>query len=505
MANPSARHHSGLLATATLALLVAAILPIWLVEVLPLYDYPNHLARLHLLFLTPESSMLFNYYQIDWKYLPNLALELFTGPLIGPMSADTAARVFICITFVLQITGVFAVNKALFGRVSPTVLFAFPLLYSQIFLMGFLSFLFGIGIFLLVFAAWVATSGWQPGRRLLLFSIIACLVLTLHLYALALYAVTVAGYEIGRYVRQRLPIRQRPLTGLFVGALQFVPAIILFFATSPTASATDTVTWSTITEKIYSWSYVIDFYMPVWQLVVTFALIGIAMIAVWRGWLQVRPELLFSLGFLFICFLAAPSIYLTSAYVTWRMPLAILFIAIPALFLNAKIRPVPIIAAAVIMTSLQLGLVTKTWLDLQTPLKNFIKVVDAVQPNTKVGLVMSSCGRWHQLLEPPYMHTASWAIIRREAFVPYLFAFKTQQPIIFKGAYEYVSEKLPSRIQACNSTEKLNGGEIALSLEPFKGLVDVLIAADGPGSSLKIAEPGHEIVRYGRTALYSVE
>ena len=64
----------------TAALALFACLPVLLCETLPLIDYPNHLARMHILSALSRSAQLQNYYAIMWQPLPNLAMDLTVVP-----------------------------------------------------------------------------------------------------------------------------------------------------------------------------------------------------------------------------------------------------------------------------------------------------------------------------------------------------------------------------------------------------------------------------------------
>ncbi len=62
--------------TALFAILfVLAAFPVSLIKILPLVDYPNHLARMYLLANLPSSPTLQAFYAIHWRPVPNLAMD----------------------------------------------------------------------------------------------------------------------------------------------------------------------------------------------------------------------------------------------------------------------------------------------------------------------------------------------------------------------------------------------------------------------------------------------
>ncbi|MBZ9777265.1 hypothetical protein [Mesorhizobium sp. CO1-1-8] len=68
-----------------IVLLVVAFLPVLLVDIPAMADYPNHLARMSIL-MRAGTSEAHPYYEAAWAPYPNLAMDLvvpFAGRLIG--------------------------------------------------------------------------------------------------------------------------------------------------------------------------------------------------------------------------------------------------------------------------------------------------------------------------------------------------------------------------------------------------------------------------------------
>lgn len=64
------------------ALFALAAAPLWQVEILPLFDYPNHLARMGLLAELPQSATLRQAYEAVWRPIPNVAMDAIVPPLL---------------------------------------------------------------------------------------------------------------------------------------------------------------------------------------------------------------------------------------------------------------------------------------------------------------------------------------------------------------------------------------------------------------------------------------
>ena len=137
-------------------------IPIWTHPLPPLSDYVNHLARMHVIATLSKNPLLAQYYEINWQVIPNLTMDLFVPLLARIMNVYLAGQVFIVGMFALIISGVLALNRALIGRWSTFPLFAFPLLYNYVFLVGLMNYIFGIGVALWALAGWIAKDRERP-------------------------------------------------------------------------------------------------------------------------------------------------------------------------------------------------------------------------------------------------------------------------------------------------------------------------------------------------------
>ncbi len=67
--------HRRAVALGFLLLSLIAVLPIASVHLPPILDYPNHLARMHILAALPGSADLAHYYRAVWTPIPDLAFD----------------------------------------------------------------------------------------------------------------------------------------------------------------------------------------------------------------------------------------------------------------------------------------------------------------------------------------------------------------------------------------------------------------------------------------------
>src|SRR2546423_6343614 len=151
---------------ATLFIVLAAItsIPIVLYPWPPLADYINHLARMHVIAAIDSDPDLARFYQINWQIIPNLMMDLVVPALQQVMNVYLAGQIYTIASFVLILSGTLALNRQLYGHWSVLPMIAFPLLYNNVFLVGTMNYVFGIGLALWALAAWI----WLRERGMLL-------------------------------------------------------------------------------------------------------------------------------------------------------------------------------------------------------------------------------------------------------------------------------------------------------------------------------------------------
>jgi hypothetical protein len=218
------------LALVYLGLSIIALIPVFAVDLPPLVDLPNHLARVHVLASISETAALQDNYAVAWGLLPNLAMDLLLVPMTWILPALDAGRLFLAATLLLMLGGTLALHRAVHGRIGlwPAAVFLF--LYNYLLLWGFLNYLFTIGLFLCAFAGWIASERWPGPRRLALFSAISLILYFGHLLAFAVYGVCVGAYELWRLRESETALSGSELLGRALRFIPFVPPLALWLA-----------------------------------------------------------------------------------------------------------------------------------------------------------------------------------------------------------------------------------------------------------------------------------
>ncbi|HMK67380.1 MAG TPA: hypothetical protein VK433_02435, partial [Stellaceae bacterium] len=215
-------------------LLAIAALPVFRAELPPLFDYPNHLARIYLLQHLADSAALQRYYELRWAPVPNLAMDAVVPLLARVLPLDWAAKLFVLATFALLAGGAAALHRAATGSWSAWPLAAFLFLFTRSFLWGFLNYLFGLGLALLGSALWLSLARRPLGLRLAVSAGFALATYFCHLMGCAIYGVLILGSELELAWRERAAGSAAALRRIVIAGIPFLPVLALF-ALAPAA------------------------------------------------------------------------------------------------------------------------------------------------------------------------------------------------------------------------------------------------------------------------------
>ncbi|HEX7126854.1 MAG TPA: hypothetical protein VF406_13940 [Thermodesulfobacteriota bacterium] len=442
------------------ALWVASLVPLFSVRLPPLFDYPNHLARLHILAVGDRSDVLGEFYTIEWHLVPNLAMDLLVPPAARLIGVESAGRLFIAATFLLLVSGTMGLHAVLHRRLSPWPLLAFLLLYNKMLTWGLVGYLFGVGLFLWTLAAWVATAGRSARVRLAVFSGLATVLLVCHLYALGLYGVSVLAYELSRWWRARRRGAPYPASDLAVAAGQFVLPAALFLALSPMAADVTAFQFRPYWKKLAAAVSVLELYDVRLEVAVV-ALAGIAyLVLTARGVVRVSADMVAPLGGLVASYLAMPATVFGSNLADRRLPVALAFLLVAATdvaWRSGRSR-LAFAAAVTAVVALQLGLVQRQWRGFARTYATYFRAIEALPVGAKLMMVYARDG-WTDVMTPPVQNVWCMAVIERSAFVPFLFARPSQQPLALTPRYRALAQATPDSLYLRDALEALPPGD----------------------------------------------
>lgn len=410
-------------------LLVLSCVPLLLTALPPLLDYPNHLARMSLLPSLPAGSALQHYLRVRWAPLPNLGMDGVVPFLALVMPLEWAGKLFIALTFALLAGGTAALHRVLFGRWASWTLLAFLLLYTRLLLWGFMGYLFGCGLALAAFAAWIALRERHWAWRVALGCVFALAIYLAHLLAFGLYAVMVAGYELGQVWRLRKPALIA-LRDLAIGGVPFLPALVLMHMNSSTGR----IIYANPLRKLDLLFSVFDDYSRPFD-VTCFVIAVLAVgFAFWRRWVRLAPEMALPLLGLVAVYLAMPTQLFTAAGVERRIPMVIFLVLIGGSAWQAGLarRETLFLAGAGVMFAARLAVIAAVWHGAGRLYAQLMPGLDTLPRGGCLAVAFDKDGIAVQ--KAPLTHFPALAVLRRDDFVTTLFAYPEQQPIALEPA-----------------------------------------------------------------------
>ena len=421
-------------------LMTLVTVPLFSTVLPPLFDYPNHLARMYLL---REGGNAF--YAVRWEPLPNLAQDLIVPPLARLMPLDLASKLFLVMVFGLIAGGVIWLNRVATGAWRFWPLFAFLLLYNRIFLWGFVNYLFGIGLALGGTGLWLALEPRRSWVRVAASSLVGLLCYFSHIAALGFYALVILGVE-ARPAIAELHSRQWAVLGRRIATLgiQFVlPAVLFLYWHS---MAIGGVSYADFWRKVDVVFSVFDDYDRAFDVACLALFLCLLSWLVWTRRLALVPRFGWATCIVFTSYLLMPSQMYGGSAVDHRLPIAWLLLLIassaPRFPTRRFATAIGIIAGSVLM--IRLAVIEHVWHHADEVYSADLIGIDALPRGSKLAVAIPPDAI--DLVSVPEVHLPALAISRREAFVPTLFAYPGQQPIALWPPYAALADAAPPQL-----------------------------------------------------------
>jgi hypothetical protein len=450
-----------------LALTLAAV-PVFSTVLPPLLDYPNHLARMHLLMQGGDA-----FYAVRWAVLPNLAEDLIVPPLARLIPLDIAAKLFLVMIFALLSGGAIWLNRVASGSWRLWPLLAFLLLYNRTFLWGFLNYLFGVGVALGGAALWLVLEGKRIWLRILSSLLVALACFFSHIAAFSFYALLILGIEAvpaaAELLARRWPALSRRV--VLAGAQFAAPLVLLFDGWRQPAGGTisSTAVWRKA-DLLFS---VFDNYDRAFDIACFALFLGLIGALAWARRLGIERRLGCAAGIVFLTYLLLPSQILGGSGTDHRLPTALFLLLVAATaprFPNRRIAAGVGVGAALLLI-VRLGVIEHVWREADRVYSDDLVGIDELPRGARLALAHPP-DLFH-VSPVPEVHLAALAIPRRGAFVPSLFAFPGQQPVALKpGFAELAAATQPQRLwQVLVDGHETGGGVLPPPLEHYDFIV----------------------------------
>jgi hypothetical protein len=419
---------------AALTLLIS--IPIWTHPLPPLSDYVNHLARMHIIAQLQANPLASNFYELNWQVIPNLTMDFIVPALARVMNIYTAGSTYIVAMFALLISGTLALNRALVGRWTVLPLFAFPLVYNYVFLVGLMNYLFGVGIALWALSGWIALRD-RPWPLRYLLSIVSVVALFFcHLSALGIYGVGILSFEVLRLWDWRRELGVRRIADFVLSGFPFLAAAPLLYL-SPTMNLISNTYWEQ-RGKIDGLMYVISDYSDIAAFALTAIMATGVVWAVRHRILRFHPLVFVLLAVGGAVYFALPRIMFDTYMTDQRVPIGIAFMLFACGDLHLRHRLVRrgFLVVLIVLIAGRLIEIDYNWSQLSDSTSQFRSSVRRIQPGSKVFVAYADRSLGEDVRDLGLVHAACIAAIEKGALVTTLFTVVGKQVLHAKPEFK---------------------------------------------------------------------
>ncbi|TVQ86517.1 MAG: hypothetical protein EA397_20170 [Deltaproteobacteria bacterium] len=305
------------------------LLPILLFELPPLVDFPRTVAQMHILYEIGALKNNIEGYELKLGFVPYLAHDALTFALLGWLGPVEAGRLVLGATLVLTGLAPAVLHGALYQRISPWPLLAWPLVFHRMVFWSFVNYNLALPLLVLATAMWLLSERWVSWLRALAFSVVAFSLMACHLFAWGAFGLIVLGTLVQA-------IKQRRWTAVLWSSVPFASTGALWLLLprpSPNTvllnDTSRTLWYGGVGERLQDISAPVNFDFLVSDSVLA---IAAGLLAYW-GWrertLTIHANLRWPLIFLVIVTFLMPHVIL-GGWGTMRLPVLSALLAVGA-------------------------------------------------------------------------------------------------------------------------------------------------------------------------------
>lgn len=410
-------------------------IPIWTHPLPPLSDYVNHLSRMQVIATLAKNPKLAEFYEINWQVIPNLTMDFIVPTLAQVMNIYTAGQVYIVTMFALIISGTLVLNRVLVGRWSAMPLFAIPLLYNYVFLVGLMNYIFGIGVALWALAGWIAVRERAWPIRMVLSSACVVVLFFCHLSALGIYGIGVLSFELLRLWERRDQAWPMRVVDFVCSGLPFLAAAPLL-AASPTMGLASGIYWDQ-RGKIDGLMYIIANYSDITAFALVSVMVAALVWAVRHRVLHFHPLVFVAIAVGTVIYLVLPRVMFDTYMTDQRVPIGVAFILFACGDLELRRRLVRrgFMVILVVLIAGRLIEIDYNWTQLSDSTSQFRSSVKRIVPGSKVFVSYADRASGDDVRDLGLVHAACIATIERSALVTTVFTVPGKQVLHVKPKY----------------------------------------------------------------------
>lgn len=436
---------------AVLALAGAVLLmPLFLVEIPPLLDYPNHLARLYLLATGLEDPALARMYAAHWAIIPDLAIDATVPWLMRWLPVYVAGKVMLGCILLLTVGGVLAYSRAVFGARRWWAVASVLAAYNVTFMLGFLNFVVSTSLALLFAAGWITWRDRRPMLVVTLASLGTAVLFLSHLAGLAFFLILVASAELEHVWRvgRRGDGWVRVLLVRMAVAAPLVVAPLGLYSRSNFSAVSTQAKWLWLW-KLWEAPGILVNYDPALDAISAILVFGFVALCLIRRWGVVAPKSVVAAAVLAGMVVALPFSLMGTHFLDLRPAIMLGLLAFAGFTpagLSTGLRRGAIGMVGLVF-GVRMALIAVVWAGHQANIDQLRAVTARVEPGSRVFLLDIQPGdapeywaampgwRMSMGFSLSY-HLPAILLIERHALYPNLFADPAQQPLVRLQPYD---------------------------------------------------------------------
>jgi hypothetical protein len=412
-------------AIVTVYVIMTAIVlyPVLIVRVPALCDYLNHLARMHILAEFSQSPTIKNFYGVKWRLIPYLGIDsVFT--ILRGINIYDAGKLYIALCVVFPVIGVTILHYVIHRRLSLVPVAAFLFSYNFLLAWGFVNYLPGLCLAIIVFSGWIYTAGWPRWRRAVLFCVPATLLYLFHLMAFVGYCVAVAGYEIAIASRTNFRPWRSFVTDAMAAALQAAPAVVLALSVRVEPLIGPVATHYHALGKATAMASPVLFFVTPADRVAGGLAVVLLTLGLLTNRLRMAPIIWGPFFAVLVVAAAMPNVVHGIFGMDYRLPLMLALLLIGGVGVTERMGPLAgsiAIGCIVAMTAVRSLGIASTLQRLDGQVGEVRQVLAAMPRGMRLLVAQSPISPGDVPMRRATLHVALLAVVDRDAFVPYLF------------------------------------------------------------------------------------
>jgi hypothetical protein len=456
--NSSGQTGTPLVLPALIIALLSVVVPVLLVRLPALWDYPNHLVRYWILLGQAEGTPVAAMYRPDWSLArTNIGADLLAVAIGSALSFEAVTPVLVSFAVLVLPVGAIALNRAVFGGWHFWQVGIVVFTWNFILVAGLLSYQIALGIALLAATIDLRLQRMPVAGRWLLRLGFAAVILMVHVFGLLFFLMLLVAIEIGsRPPALRAPKAWLQLIGRLIpaGIACTIPLAILIL-TAPSLPGAherpgggDALATTLYFHALLSPGRLLALLTPfrtyslIADVLTAVVVLGLLFYALARGKARLHAGL-FGMGLiLLLCSQLVPFAAFGTHLLDARLPI------MAALMMASGFRPVLgetprgrtiALAATLLLVVARSAFVGAVWSERQADVRSVEAATVTVQPGAAVLLAENDPVTWVRWMQAPigrysagttlYRHTATTIVISRHAFVPTIFTAAGKQPL----------------------------------------------------------------------------